>query len=244
MRFLTLSWDDGFKSSSLQTAEIFEGFGLRTEFNVIAAEGQDAEELPVDMRPGGRWGAARGDFELWNELQSRGHIVQPHGYRHANKSTLPFHEARDLILKCMDAFSSRLQGFEPAKTIFVFPYNASTPELETWLPSVVRALRTGPGPALNALPTAQTTKLTTTGWEDPEPWLDRCLAELMAAPEGWLIYNAHGLDGEGWGPMRSEHLRRMLGKLTAQPELQILPAREVLDRATRQHHVAHQPPPD
>lgn len=33
MHFLTLSWDDGFQKSPLKTAEIFEKFGLRTEFN-------------------------------------------------------------------------------------------------------------------------------------------------------------------------------------------------------------------
>lgn len=230
MHFLTLSWDDGFLKSSLKTAEIFEKFELRTEFNIVATANLSNNALPANMQPGAPWGAPYGDFDLWNELQSRGHVIQPHGYRHANKSEIPFEEARGLILFCLEVFTSQLAGFEASKTIFVFPYNASTPELEAWLPGVVRAFRTG-GPAINLLPTAQIVKLTTTGREDAEPWLDRCLDELLARPDGWLIYNAHGLDGEGWGPLRSEYLLRLLEKLTVHPDLKILPACKVLDIA-------------
>ena len=215
MRFLTLSWDDGFRSSSLRTADIFERFGLRAEFNVVATFGS----------PG------HGDFGLWNELQARGHVIQPHGYMHADKSTLPFREAQELIIKCLDVFSRQLNGFDPSQAIFAFPYNASTPELETWLPGVVRAYRTGPGPALNALPTAETTKLTTTGWEEAETQLDRCLAALRESADGWLIYNVHGLDGEGWGPIRAEYLVHLLDDLKEWPDLKILPARDVLNAA-------------
>lgn len=36
-RYLTLSFDDGFRRSSLRTADLFEKHGLRAEFNVLAA---------------------------------------------------------------------------------------------------------------------------------------------------------------------------------------------------------------
>jgi hypothetical protein len=73
-------------------------------------------------------------------------------------------------------------------------------------------------------------KLTTCGWEEAEEWFDRLLAELFAVPQGWLIYNTHGLDGEGWGPLRSEYLERLLEGLTLRQDLLILPAREILNR--------------
>ena len=228
MYYLTLSWDDGFLKSSLKTAEIFERFGLRAEFNVLATAHLPDNALPAEMQPGACWGAPYGDFGLWNELQARGHVVQPHGYRHANKSKLPFNEARGQILKCLEVFSSQLAGFEPAQTIFAFPYNDSTPDLEAWLPGVVRAFRTS-GHAINPLPSPHTVKLTTSGDEDAEPWLDRCLEDLLRTPDGWLIYNAHGLDREGWGPLRSEYLFRVLEKLIVQSDLKILPACDVLD---------------
>lgn len=229
MHYLTLSWDDGFRKSSLKTAEIFERYGLRAEFNVVATANLPANALPADMQPGQRWGGAYGDFNLWNELQARGHVIQPHGYKHANKSTLAFEQARGLILRCLEIFSHHLAGFEPAHTIFAFPYNASTLELEAWLPSVVRGFRTGPGPAINEFPSSRTVKLTTSGMEEAETGLDQFLHELFEKPDGWLIYNLHGLDGEGWGPVRSEYLVRVLDELLSSTDVQILPSQAILE---------------
>ena len=234
MHYLTLSWDDGFLKSSLKTAEIFEKYGLHAEFNVIATAHLPDNALPADMHPGQPWGGTYGDFGLWNELRARGHVIQPHGYKHANKSTLAFEEARGLILRCLEIFSNHLVGFEPAQTIFAFPYNASTLELEAWLPSVVRAFRTGSGPAINDFPSSRTVKLTTSGWEEAETGLDQYLHNLFEQPDGWLIYNTHGLVGEGWGPVRSEYLVRVLDKLLSRSDIQILPAQEVLALTSHQ----------
>lgn len=233
MHYLTLSWDDGFLESSLKTAEIFESFGLRAEFNVIATAGQVDNDLPPDMKPGRRWGGQYGDFSLWNELQARGHVIQPHGYRHADKSALPFRQARGLILKCLEVFSDRLAGFQSKRAIFAFPYNRSSPDLETWLPKVVRAYRIGGSPAINPLPSPETVRLITVGGEEAEEYLEVCLSELLAQPEGWLLYTCHGLDGEGWGSMSNLFLSQLLEKLTALPELSILPAVDIIDRAVR-----------
>ena len=92
-----------------------------------------------------------GDFKLWNELQARGHEIMPHGFNHTNKANVPLEEAQKLIGDCLDIFKSELNGFDPLNSVFNFPYNASTPELEDWLPSVVRAFRIGGG-EINPLP--------------------------------------------------------------------------------------------
>ena len=220
MRYLTLSFDDGFRRSSLKTAELYEKHGLRAEFNVLAA--------PT--------GNGIGDFGLWDELQARGHVIQPHGYNHTDKSKVPLAEAQDLIRRCLDIFGENLVGFRPSQAIFNFPYNASTPELEAWLPTVVRAFRTGPGPAINSLPRFDTVKLTTCGWEKAEIFLDDCLVDLLAQPEGWLLYTAHGLDGEGWGPLCSSYLDRLLGTLAGRDDVAVLPAIEVLAVGAQGQH--------
>ena len=51
--------------------------------------------------------------------------------------------------------------------------------------------------------------------EGAEAWLDHYLRGLMALPEGW-------------GPLRSEYLTRILERLVALPVLKIIPAREIL----------------
>src|SRR5919201_3142766 len=142
MHVVTLSFDDGFERSSIRTAEIFERHGLVAELNVVAA-GHLGEVTDTWHR---RW--RTGDFELWNALKARGHVVMPHGYRHANKAELSLAEAQRLIKQCLDVFAAELEGFDASRASFAFPYNRSTPELERWLSGRVRAFRTRGDPVM------------------------------------------------------------------------------------------------
>src|SRR5262245_6409052 len=154
----TLSFDDGFKKSSLKTAEIYEKYKLSACINVIATAHLPDFVLPNEYH---RWPV--GDFGLWNELQARGHEIMPHGYKHANKSQMPLPDAQDLIHRCLDYFTKELKHFDRKKAVFNFPFNASTPALEEWLPSQVMAFRTG-GPPVNKLPHRGQVKLTCTNF--------------------------------------------------------------------------------
>lgn len=60
----------------------------------------------------------------------------------------------------------------------------------------------------------------------PQP-LDM-IARLLAMPSGWMIYNTHGLDEEGWGPIGSVYLDRLLDRLLAIRTVRILPAGQAL----------------
>ena len=95
---VTLSFDDGFKSSSIKTAEIYEKHELSACVNVVASAHMK------EFRPPDYHTVRRGDFGLWNELQARGHEIMPHSYKHANLQEIPFAEAQDLILRCLDVF--------------------------------------------------------------------------------------------------------------------------------------------
>ncbi len=80
-------------------------------------------------------------------------------------------------MKCLDVFAKELNGFDPKRAIFNFPYNASTPELEAWLPTEVRAFRAGRG-ALNPLPHKGQVKLHPMGFgpDNCEAAIDREVA--------------------------------------------------------------------
>jgi len=224
---VTLSFDDGFKKSFLRTAEIYEKHGLVACLNVVATAHLKTYQAP------GKYigGSPRGDFGLWNELKKRGHEIMPHGYRHANLRGLPFEEAKGLITRCLAVFAKELKGFDPKKAVFNFPYNASTPELEKWLPTQVRAFRTGGGP-INPLPHKGQVKLTCTsfGPGNCEKAVDREIEKLLARESGWLIFNTHGLDEEGWGPIRATYLDRLLARLTAIDSVDVLPAGRALQK--------------
>ncbi|MFN2111180.1 MAG: polysaccharide deacetylase family protein [Anaerolineae bacterium] len=217
MHYITISWDDGFTRSVAKIAEIYERYGLRAEFNVVVTFHQaDPQTF--------------GDFGLWKELHARGHIIQPHGYDHSNLAEMPLAQAQENILRCLEVFRQSLDGFDAHRTVFNFPYNVSTPELDTWLPQVVRAFRVG-GETSMPLPTRSTTRLTSPASEDVEEKLERCLEALFAQPDGWLLYTAHGLDGEGWGPLRSKYLEGLLERLLQRDDVHILPTQAVLDTA-------------
>ncbi len=222
---VTLSFDDGFRKSFLRTAEIYEKHGLSACLNVIATAHEES------FQPPGQYiaGSPLGDFGLWNELKERGHEVMPHSYKHTNLRAIPFEEAKDLTLRCLDVFSRELKGFDPKRAIFSFPYNGSTPELEEWLRSEVMAFRTGGG-AINRWPHQGQVKLTCSsgGPGNCEKAIDGELKKLLARESGWLIFNTHGLDDEGWGPIRATYLDRLLTRLAAIESVDVLPAGRAL----------------
>jgi peptidoglycan/xylan/chitin deacetylase (PgdA/CDA1 family) len=140
---VTLSFDDGFKTSSLRTADIFEKHGLHACINVVATAHPPGFVLPNEYH---RWPV--GDFGLWNELQFRGHEIMPHGFTHVDESKVALGQAKDLIQRCLDHFTTHLEGFESRKAVFNSPFNASTSAVEQWLGGEVLAFRAG-GPAIN-----------------------------------------------------------------------------------------------
>ena len=53
---------------------------------------------------------------------------------------------------------------------------------------------------------------------------------------GWLIFNTHGLDDEGWGPIRATYLDRLLDKLLGIESVDVLPAGRALATVARTDH--------
>jgi peptidoglycan/xylan/chitin deacetylase (PgdA/CDA1 family) len=225
LHIVSLSFDDGFRKSFLRIAEIYEKFSLSACFNIIASAHMPGNQVRDDYMKQELFG----DFTVWNELQDRGHEIMPHGYRHAHLASLPLEEAKDLIRKCLEVFSRELRGFDPRKSVFNFPYNQSSPALEEWLPSVVMAFRTTGG-EINPVPGSNTVKVTTGGWgpDSAEKDVDACVERLLAQPSGWMVYNLHGLDEEGWGPLRASYLEALLERLLGLKTVAILPAGRAL----------------
>jgi peptidoglycan/xylan/chitin deacetylase (PgdA/CDA1 family) len=224
MYIVSLSFDDGFEKSNLKIAEIYENFGLPACFNVLAREEADGEHVDD---PYHNW--PKGDFKLWNELQARGHEIMPHGLIHHNLANMSLADAQRSITRCLEIFAQELENFQAHEAVYNFAYNASTPEIEAWLPSLVKAFRTG-GDAINPLPYRGQVRLTTSahGPENCEWHLDEYIGKLLAQPSGWLIYNVHGLDDEGWGPIRAEYLEGLLEKLSGIEDVTVLPVGRAL----------------
>jgi peptidoglycan/xylan/chitin deacetylase (PgdA/CDA1 family) len=219
VHIVTLSFDDGFERSSIRTAEIFERHGLVVELNVIAAghHGMPDEEWHRKWR--------KDDFGLWNELKARGHRVMPHGLDHVNKAGAPLAEAKRLIEACLDVFHAELAGFEASEASFAFPYNRSTPDLETWLRTRVRAFRTGGDPVM-ALPSPNQQRVTCASFGPGrcDDHLSATIDAFLAGRPGWLCYTFMGSTtkaGGRWGATRStacwDVLSRMMSACSRSP---------------------------
>jgi hypothetical protein len=83
---------------------------------------------------------------------------------------------------------------------------------------------------LNPLPGPSTVKISTGGWgpDNAENHVDETLEKLLARPSGWMVYNLHGLDEEGWGPIRAEYLERLLARLRMIDSVRVVPTARAL----------------
>jgi peptidoglycan/xylan/chitin deacetylase (PgdA/CDA1 family) len=222
---VTLSFDDGFEKSSIHTAEIYEKYGLSACINIVANAHRRGDQLPDEYHS---WPV--GDFKLWNDLKRRGHEIMPHGYKHANLGQMPLEEAKGLVEQCIEVFREELVGFKAEESVFNLPYNSSTPELESWLFTRFRIIRTHGG-VYNPLPREGMNRLgcISHGPGNIDDHLVRSIESFLEGPPGWFVYNTHGLDDEGWGPISANVLDKLLGRLADQENVAVLPVIPALE---------------
>lgn len=225
---ISFSFDDGFKKSFIKLAEIHEEYGLKACLNVIASGHMDSFQA-VD-----KWilPELMGDFELWNKLAKRGHEIMPHSWKHSNLTRLDPDESKELITKCINYFNENLVGFSPSKAVFNFPFNASNEGLDQHALTLVRAVRTrGNGP-VNPMPSKNTHVLgcTSNGPGNNDDWLEVAVNKFLAQDGGWLIFNLHGLENEGWGPVSVDYFSSLLKRLVQIKNLDVIPVGMVLEK--------------
>lgn len=225
---LTLSFDDGFKKSFHQTADIFEKYSLHACLNVIASG-----HLSGYNEPNSYHKDERGDFNDWNALKKRGHEIMPHSWDHSHIALIPPEKAKEDIMRCLRYFEENLDGFNASKAVYNFAYNESTPELDQFALTKFMAVRTQGDSALNPIP-VNSSPVRLGCWsfgpDNADKWVDQQVNEFIAGKGGWLILNLHGLDEEGWGPVSSQYLNDLLKRLGNISYLEILPAGVVLSR--------------
>lgn len=230
---LTLSFDDGFKKSFYNAAAIHEKYGLKACLNIIASGHLLSFDRDLKWMPP----KEMGNFEDWNRLKKRGHEIMPHTWEHLNLTEIPLEKAKQKIDQCLDYFEDHLEGFVTSEAVFNFAYNASNESLEKYTLNRVRAIRTGgwsldkKGQRANPFPSS-TSPLKLGCFGHGPDYCDNFIEDevttFLNSTGGWLILNLHGLDDEGWGPLRSTYLDELLKRLVKINYLDILPAGEVL----------------
>ena len=225
--FLSLSFDDGFRKSFYRIAEIHEAYGMSACLNVIAT----GHMKDFDTEPQWIPQEILGDFDDWNMLKERGHEIMPHTWKHLNLTEIPINQAKDNIEKCLAYFQENLSGYSNKGAVYNFAYNASNTELEDFALSKVRAIRTGGWLVLdqtkvNLFPTSDAVGRLGCWGHGPDfcdDYVEMEVNEFLASEGGWLILNLHGVDEEGWGPIRSVYLERLLNRLSKVDKLDVIP---------------------
>jgi len=227
---LTLSFDDGFKKSFHEIADIHEKYGLSACLNIISSGHLGQFVSPNDYHKD-----IRGDFNDWNALKKRGHEIMPHSWDHSHIAKMPLEEAKADIERGLKYFEENLEGYKSSEAVYNFAYNESTTELEQFALSKVRAIRTGADSAINPIPVSSgPVKLGcwSFGPENADKWVEEQVTKFLASPGGWLVLNLHGLDEEGWGPVSSRYLDDLLKRLIETDSIEVLPAGVVLKRTS------------
>ena len=231
---VTLSFDDGFKKSFYKTAEIFEQFGMKACFNIIATGHLNQFNPVVSGKPdSGIVGFEKGNFDDWNLLKERGHEVMAHTYNHVNLTTIPLAEAQALIDQCATYFETHLKGFRASQSVYNFAYNASNPELDAYALTKFLVVRTQGDSPVNSIPTVRKPVRIgcwSHGPDNCDAFFEESINAFLTSPGGWFVFNTHGLDDEGWGPMSSRYLTTLLARLSKMPSVEVLPAGRVVLR--------------
>jgi len=192
------------RKSSLATAGLFEEFRLPAVFAVIA----EPKDFALNF--------VKGDFAMWNELQSRGHLVQPHGYTHAKLTDLPHERAIGELEMCLAAFGEKLDGFDAKRAVYCYAYNCGNDRMNGWLRPRVRATRqTGSGFLSQRELDAGAWNCETFGPGDPAGELNGLLDRAKRERPAGFLFTLHGVDGEAWGAIALDGLRRVLERIVS-----------------------------
>ncbi len=222
----TLTWDDGFTNSFTEIARIHEDYGLKASLNIIAQACVPGAYTPAD-----EWhNAPTGGWDLWSELKSKGHDINPHSWSHRDHGKLPFAQAKEEVDRCLEAFEGNLKGFDAKASLYGFPFNSSNPEIEAYVNSKCRACRKG-GDGMNPLPTRDLKVVHSAGGGpgNSDADMNARVERWLAKPGGWLIYQAHGLDEEGWGPLTPGCVRTLYDRLLKLNHVRIATPTEALN---------------
>lgn len=231
---LSLSFDDGFKKSFYKVAEIHEYYGLKACLNVIATGHLKSFKTEPKWIPQ----ELLGDFEDWNALQGRGHVIMPHTWEHLNLVDIPLAQAKENIDRCLAYFEENLSGYSNSEGVYNFAYNSSNKELEDYALSKIMAIRTGgwlvlEGDKKNPIPLEENGGVLGCWGKGPEncdAFIDQEVTGFLEGEGGWLILNLHGLDEEGWGPLSSSYLDKLLARISKIEKLAVLPIADVLNQ--------------
>jgi peptidoglycan/xylan/chitin deacetylase (PgdA/CDA1 family) len=185
----TYTFDDGNPSSST-IASIFESYGLRATFYIVAGAVPDAQ------------------WSMWRGLQAKGHEIGNHSMTHTIDLSDPTLSDQTLNTEINDAQTLIAQKLGTRPMTFAFPWHAySDRSLKVALQHHFAVRKPNIGESTYHFV-----------FFDQDHSVDEAhaLADANAqladtvAVGGWFVAAGHGVDGDGWSPITSNFLNQHL----------------------------------
>ncbi|RJF92085.1 polysaccharide deacetylase family protein [Noviherbaspirillum saxi] len=181
------TFDDGYTSSD-KIAAIFESFGVRATFYIVASTVQDLT-----------------GWTFWKDLANKGHEIGNHSMTHAIEMADPSLSDQTLNSEINGAQQMIEQQLGIRPLSFAFPWHQYT--------SKALAMANTSHLAVRKLDMGESAYAFAFFDQDHSSSLSAALTEAnnqlanMVSAGGWLVAGGHGVDGDGWSPVTSQFLR-------------------------------------
>lgn len=243
-RWLSITFDDGFRKGAETAASILGEHGLTATFYIVTGWVSPAR---AKVREKFNRGCDHGDWAHWRSIRDASHEVGSHTFSHLNVTgkqarLFPWLVADELRKSRDDLVREAPQ---PLYTISM-TWNASSRRSDRIVRTLYHACRLGSGEvAYNDLGALDPYRLAS--WapaaNTPPQVYDEAIASI---PEGgWLILQFHSFDDEGWEPLSRASFRALCETVRRHDDVKVAPVAQVIaqwrapapalaDAATRQ----------
>lgn len=206
-------------------------FGFHATFYVVTGWVR-----PHRVRVSERFNAGRdhGTWPFWREIAGLGHEVGSHGFSHLNASgtlarLFPWLVEKDIGRSAQD-LKEQIPGPTPTMSM---PWNAATSRSAQVVRRHFSGCRLGSSRiSYNRLSNLSRFELESWAPRPDDPWDQYVDAVEQLPAGGWLIFQFHSFEEEGWDPIEPELLERLC---------ELISSRGVRVRTVRDTLAEHRP---
>ena len=228
-RLVSITFDDGFRGAAETAMPILDRHGLAATFYVVTGWVEPMRAPVSDPFNAHR---SHGDWAFWQEVVTHGHEVGSHGFSHVNATgrkarLLPWMVPQEIARSAAD-----LRRHLPASGFTMsMPWNMTTRASETHVRRLFSACRLG-GSQVEYNLIDDLHPFALRSWAPgPQHGWDAYARAIDDLPDGgWLIFQFHSFDDEGWEPI-SPRLFDQLCRLLADCSVKVATVQAIASSA-------------
>jgi peptidoglycan/xylan/chitin deacetylase (PgdA/CDA1 family) len=222
---VTFSIDDGFWKSAEKYMVLFDQYEMKGTFHLVT---DWIEPMQSEIGDSYNQDVSHGTWDDWKTVVSAGHEIASHSRTHPALPKIPKEEAEREIVESQQIIQTNLNINETLS--FGYPYNQSSPEIRELVSKHYIAAREGTRTGEINQPDLIDFSAIRSWWPLSHTTLDEIIQKIEEAKQmnGWLVIGLHGIDDEGWHPIKYEKLEKVLEYLSKDKQVHVGTLREVV----------------